>query len=182
MRHSLLSKRIISESFHYNSYEGVASLDQDTFLSLAEQYKDTVFRVALNYLGNTYDADDIVQNVFMKLFLRKRPFENDNHARYWLIRVTVNSCKDFLKSSWKSKNVFLDEVELPVSFEEPEQEDLYKAVMALPEKYRTVLYLFYYEDFTIKEIARLMKMNVSSVTTRLSRARKQLKEALKDEE
>ncbi len=157
-------------------------MDQDTFLALVAQYKDTVFRVALNYLGNTYDADDIVQNVFLKLYTKNKHFENKDHARYWLIRVTVNACKDLLKSSWKSKNVFLDEVELPVTFEEPEQEDLYKVVMALPEKYRTVLYLFYYEEFSIREIARLLKMNGSSVTTRLSRARNKLKEALKDEE
>lgn len=157
-------------------------LDQDTFLSLANQHKDTVFRVALNYLGNPYDADDIVQEVFLKLYTRKKHFENDNHVRYWLIRVTVNSCKDLLKSSWKSKNVFLEEVEVPITFEHPDQEDLYKAVMGLPEKYRTVLYLYYYEEYTIKEIAKLLKMNVSSVTTRLSRARNQLKEVWKDEE
>lgn len=157
-------------------------LDQDKFLSLAGQHKDTVYRVALNYLGNPYDADDIVQEVFLKLYTKNKHFESDNHAKYWLIRVTVNSCKDLLKSSWKSKNIFLEEVEVPITFEHPDQADLYKAVMGLPEKYRTVLYLYYYEDYTIKEIAKLLKMNVSSVTTRLSRARNQLKEVWKDEE
>ncbi len=177
----MLNKCIISERFNLVG-KGVVSLDQDTFQAFARQYKDTVFRVALNYLGNTYDADDIVQEVFLKLFIRNKHFESDNHARYWLIRVTVNSCKDLLKSSWKSKNVFLEEVEAPVTFEEPEQEDLYKAIMGLPEKYRTVLYLYYYEEYSIKEIAKLLNMNVSSVTTRLSRARNQLKEVWKDEE
>ncbi len=177
----MLHKRIISESFHF-IIRGVVSLDQDTFIALADQHKDTVYRVALNYLGNTYDADDIVQDVLLKLYTRNKHFESDNHARYWLIRVTVNSCKDLLKSFWKSKNVFLEEVEVPIIFEEPEQEDLYKAIMGLQEKYRTVLYLYYYEEYTIKEIAKLLKMKVSSVTTRLSRARNQLKEVWKDEE
>lgn len=157
-------------------------MDQDTFLVLANQHKDTVFRVALNYLGNTYDADDIVQEVFLKLYIRNKNFESDDHARYWLIRVAVNSCKDMLKSSWKSKNVFLEEVEVPITFEQPDQEDLYRAIMGLPEKYRTVLYLHYYEEYSVKEIAKLLNMKVSSVTTRLSRARNQLKEVWKDEE
>ncbi len=157
-------------------------MEQGAFQVLAGQYRDTVFRVALNYLGNPYDADDIVQEVFLKLYTRNKHFESDNHARYWLIRVAVNSCKDVLKSSWKNKNVFLEEVEVPVKFEHPDQEDLYKAVMGLPEKYRIVLYLYYYEDYKIKEIAKLLKMNVSSVTTRLSRARNQLKEVWKNEE
>ena len=157
-------------------------MNQGAFQVLAGQYRDTVFRVALNYLGNPYDADDIVQEVFLKLYTRNKHFESDNHARYWLIRVAVNSCKDVLKSSWKNKNVFLEEVEVPVKFEHPDQEDLYKAVMGLPEKYRIVLYLYYYEDYKIKEIAKLLKMNVSSVTTRLSRARTQLKEVWKNEE
>lgn len=157
-------------------------LEDDIFLALAEKYKDTVFRIALNYLGNTYDADDIVQDVFMKLYIRNKPFENDDHAKYWLIRVTINKCKDLLRSSWKSKNIILDEIELPADFEQSDQEDLYRAVMGLSEKYRTVLYLYYYEEYPVKVIAKMLKVTVSAVTTRLSRAREQLKEVWKDEE
>ncbi len=156
-------------------------LEHDIFLALAEKYKDTVFRIALSYLGNTYDADDIVQDVFMKLFITNKHFASDDHARYWLIRVTINTCKNLLKSSWKTKNIALDDNTVTTVFEQKEQEDLYQAVMGLPEKYRTVLYLYYYEDFSVKEIAGMLKIKVSAVTTRLSRARDQLKEVWKNE-
>jgi RNA polymerase sigma-70 factor (ECF subfamily) len=152
-------------------------LEHNIFLVHAERYKDTVFRISLSYLGNTYDADDVVQEVFMKLYITTKHFATDDHVRYWLIRVTINTCKNLLRSSWKTKNVALDQVTEPIAvFEQSEQEDLYQAVMELPEKYRTVLYLYYYEELSTKEIARLLKITVSSVTTRLSRARDQLKE------
>lgn len=152
-------------------------LEHNIFLVHAERYKDTVFRISLSYLGNTYDADDVVQEVFMKLYITTKHFATDDHVRYWLIRVTINTCKNLLRSSWKTKNVALDQVTEPIAaFEQSEQEDLYQAVMELPEKYRTVLYLYYYEELPTKEIARLLKITVSSVTTRLSRARDQLKE------
>lgn len=152
-------------------------LEHSTFLMHAERYKDTVFRISLGYLGNTYDADDVVQEVFMKLYITNKYFATDDHVRYWLIRVTINTCKNMLRSSWKTKNVALDQVTAPEAvFEHSEQGDLYQAVMELPEKYRTVLYLYYYEELSTKEIARLLKITVTSVTTRLSRARDQLKE------
>ncbi len=156
-------------------------LEHDIFLVLAEKYKDTVFRIALSYLGNTYDADDIVQDVFMKLYITNKQFASDDHARYWLIRVTINTCKNLLKSSWKTRNITLEDISVTTAFEQKEQEDLYEAVMGLPEKYRTVLYLYYYEDFSVKEIAKMLKIKVSAVTTRLSRARDQLKEVWKNE-
>lgn len=151
-------------------------MELDSFLLLAEKYKDTVFRIALNYLGNTYDADDIVQDVFLKLYIADKHFASDDHARYWLVRVTINTCKNLLKSSWKTKHVALDENASAIVFAQADQLELYQAVMELPEKYRTVLYLFYYEDFSAREIARMLKINVSTVTTRLSRARNHLKE------
>lgn len=156
-------------------------LEHAIFLSLAETYKDTVFRIALNYLGNTYDADDIVQDVLMKLFISNKHFASDDHARYWIIRVTINTCKNVLRSSWKNKNLSLDESVATTSFEQKDQESLYLIVMGLPEKYRTVLYLFYYEEFSVKEISKILKLKVTAVTTRLSRAREQLKEVWKDE-
>ena len=152
-------------------------LEHNIFLVHAEKHKDTVFRISLSYLGNTYDAEDVVQEVFMKLYITTKHFATDDHVRYWLIRVTINTCKNLLRSSWKTKNVAFDQVTVPVAaFEHSEQEDLYQAVMELPEKYRTVLYLYYYEELSTKEIARLLKITVTSVTTRLSRARDQLKE------
>jgi len=154
-------------------------VEQTIFLMLAEKYKDMIFRIALNYFGNTYDADDMVQDVLMKLYSSSKAFESDEHARYWLIRVTVNACKNTLRKP-KRKVISLDEVSATTTFAYKEQSDLFKTVMGLPEKYRTVLYLFYYEDLSVKEIAQLLNIKESAVTTRLSRSRERLKQKLKE--
>ena len=151
-------------------------MEQSFFLAMAEKYKDSVYRIALNYFGNTYDADDTVQEVLLKLYTSKKTFQNSEHVRNWLIRVTINVCKNALRMPWRSRNVELnDEVSESVVFALPEQSELYRTVMGLPEKYRIVLYLFYYEEFSVKEIAKLLKLRETAVTTRLSRARDQLK-------
>lgn len=155
-------------------------MEQSHFVGVAEKYKNTVFRVALNYLGNTYDAEDMVQDVFMKLYTSKNEFMSDEHIRYWLIRVTVNLCKNSLRAPWKRRHVPIEELEASFMFEHEEQTAIFSAVMGLKEKYRTVLYLFYYEDFTVKEISSLLNIKESAVTTRLSRARAQLKQKLKE--
>lgn len=154
-------------------------MEQTLFLMLAEKYKDMIFRIALNYFGNTYDADDMVQDVLMKLYSGDKVFESDEHARYWLIRVTVNACKNTLRKP-KRKVIALDEVSAVTTFDYKEQSDLFITVMGLPEKYRTVLYLFYYEDLSVKEIAQLLNIKESAVTTRLSRSRERLKQKLKE--
>ena len=155
------------------------------FTRAVEEYQDMVYRVALHSLGNGADADDAVQEVFLRLFRYESPFEGDGHLRAWLLRVTVNYCKDVLKSPWRKRRVPLEEAAVPV-FQEPEQGELYEAVMALPEKYRTVLDLFYYEELSVREIGELLGLNTSAVTTRLGRARallkKQLGEGWQDDE
>lgn len=153
-------------------------MERSEFYRLAQRYQDTVFRVALNYFRNVPDAEDMVQEVLIKLYTARQPFQNDEHVRYWLIRVTVNLCKNALRSPWRKRRVSLDELCAAIPFEEPAQSDLFLTVMSLPEKYRTVLYLFYYEDCTVKEIARLLDLKESAVTTRLSRARRALRSEL----
>jgi len=155
-------------------------VEQGFFLSVADKYKDTVYRIALNYFGNKYDADDMVQDVLMKLYTSNKQFESNEHIRNWLIRVTINTCKNTLRMPWRRRNVALDELAASVSFAHREQSDLFVSVMSLPEKYRTVLYLFYYEDLSVKEISEVLKLKESAVTTRLSRARNQLKLKLKE--
>lgn len=149
-------------------------LERETFISLAGTYKDTVYRVALNALGSPHDADDIVQETLLRLLQRKEPFESEAHAKHWLIRVALNLCKNVFRSPWR-KYAPLEELDAAAVFDTPEQGALYAEVMALPEKYRTVLYLFYYEEYAVKEIARLLGISESAVTTRLSRARQALK-------
>ena len=138
-----------------------------------------VFRVALHVTGQRQDAEDAVQEVFLRLYTRERDFETPEHLRRWLIRVTVNLCRDTLKSPWHRRRVDLKQLPEP-SFRQPEQRELYREVMALPEKYRTVLDLFYCEELSTREIGEVLGIRQSAVTTRLTRAREQLKKRLKE--
>ena len=164
---------ITGDGLHEETKE-VICLEREEFLLLAGKYKDTVFRVALNALGSPHDADDIVQEALLRLWKRAEPFESEAHAKHWLIRVALNLCKNVFRAPWR-KHKPLEELETAAVFDTPEQGALFAEVMALPEKYRTVLYLFYYEDYSVKEVAQLLGISESAVTTRLSRARQTLK-------
>ena len=155
-------------------------MEQAVFYELVRRYKDMIFRIALNYFGNTFDAEDMVQETLMKLYTANPAFESEEHAKHWLIRVTLNLCKNTVRSPWRRRTVSLEEASELVSFDKPEQSELFQSVMGLPEKYRTVLYLFYYEDLSVREIAQLLRVKESAVTTRLSRARQRLKSELKE--
>ena len=121
-------------------------MEQEFFDQAAQRWQDMVFRLALHQLGSYADADDAVQEVFLRLWRQKVPFASDEHLRRWLMRVTVNWCRDQLRSPWRKRRVDWDSLENQPAFETPEQGELYEAVMSLPEKYRTVLDLFYYEE------------------------------------
>ena len=153
-------------------------MTQEEFARAARTYGDTVYRVAYHALGSPQDADDAVQEVFLRLFQHRGTLDGEEHLRRWLLRVTVNCCRDTLKSPWRKRRTSWEEIpEIPV-FDRPEQAALYREVMALPEKYRTVLNLFYYEEFTAREIGELLGVDTSTVTTRLARARRRLRERL----
>lgn len=159
-------------------------MEKNVFQNAVGRYQDVVYRIALHQFGVPQDAEDAVQEVFLRLYTAEKAFESDEHLRRWLIRVTINVCRDVLKSPWRKRRVPLDALPDQPVFDKPEEEELYQAVMGLPEKYRTVLDLFYYEELSTKEIADLLGLRQSAVTTRLSRARdllkKQLKEVWKD--
>ena len=153
-------------------------MDKASFTAAVAEYQNMVFRTALHSLGCRSDADDAVQEVFLRLYQHGKGFENGEHLRRWLLRVTVNYCRDVLKSPWRKRRVSWEEApEIPV-FDRPEQAALYQEVMALPEKYRTALYLFYYEELSVREIGALLGVGESTVTTRLARARQRLRERL----
>ena len=142
---------------------------------LFEEYKDMVYRLALSYLGNAEDARDISQEVFLRL-LRWDGRIRSSAERAWLTKVTVNCCKDLLSSRVPTREVEeTDAVYFPETF------DLKEAVMALPGDYRVVVFLHYYEDYSTREIADLLKVSQSVVTTRLHRARQRLKNLLQEE-
>lgn len=142
---------------------------------LFEKYKDMVYRLALSYLGNPEDAQDVSQEVFLRL-LRWNGRIRSGAERAWLTKVTVNCCKDLLSSRVPTR-----EVEETDAVYFPETSDLKEAVMALPGDYRVVVFLHYYEDYSTREIADLLKVSQSVVTTRLHRARQHLKKLLQEE-
>ena len=150
-------------------------MEKRYFTNAVERYQDMVYRVALHNLGNPQDADDAVQEVFLRLYGYRKPMEGEAHLRHWLLRVTLNYCRDVLRSPWRKRRVSLEELPTEPIFQEPEQEMLYQTVMGLPEKYRVVLDLFYYEELSVREIAELLNIGESAITTRLSRARAMLK-------
>lgn len=153
-------------------------MEKKLFDTTVGRYQDMVYRVALHAVASPSDAEDVVQEVFLRLYTYKKPFDNEEHLRRWLIRVTVNICKNILKSWWRRRRVSLEDVAEPPVFDEPVEQELYNVVLSLPEKYRTVLDLFYYEELSTAEIADTLGLRQSAVTTRLSRARNMLKKEL----
>ena len=150
------------------------------FTAAAERHLDTVYRVALNCLRHPADAEDAAQTAMLRLWQSGQKFPDDAQLRYWLVRVTVNVCKDVLRSPWRRRMVALDHCREP-AFAAPEHQALYAEVMALPAKYRLPLYLYYYEGYTAPEVGALLGLKPSTVQTRLSRAREKLKAQLKEE-
>ena len=136
------------------------------------KYSKTVAKTAFSYLKNTTDAEDITQEVFLILMQKHPIFENEEHIKAWLIRVTINKCKNHLKSGWfKSNNPLTEDIPyLP-----PEQNNILSAVLSLDIKYRIPVHLYYYEGYSIKEIADIIKVPISTISTRLARGRKILK-------
>ena len=138
-------------------------------------YGDTVRRISMMHQKN---RADIFQNVFLKYVLRTAPFDNPEHEKAWIIRVTSNACRDLLKSFFRSRTVSLDTlIKKPQEMPE-DHSDILEAVLALPEKYKDPIYLHYYEGYTAEEIGQILGKNTNTVYTLLTRARKMLKTRL----
>lgn len=140
-----------------------------------ETYSNTIYRVALHYLKNKEDAEDVVHDVFLKWMEKAPVFEDESHEKAWFIRVTVNSCKDLFKSAWRSKTVDLDEYQ-EIPYQQPFS--MLDDVKALPPDYSTVIYLHYYEGYTMAEIAQILHKTKRSVEALLYRARIELRHRL----
>ena len=154
----------------------------EEFTQYAAQYGDTVYRVALSACKCPADAEDVMQAVLLKLYQEKNGFESEEHLRRWLIRVAVNQSRKLTRSAWFRKNAPLEEWSAVGEFQAPEESGLFLAVSALPEKYRTPLYLCYYEGYSVKETAALCGLKESTAQTRLQRAREKLKRMLAEQE
>ena len=155
---------------------------EEQFDRAMEKYGDMVYRIAVNQTKNKSDADDVFQEVFIKWMQHRGEFDNDVHEKAWLIRVTINQCKSLLASSWyKRTTEFEEELENTLSYTDKveEESDLDEVLKKLPEKYRIVIHLFYYEELSIAEISEMLGEKESTVRTQLTRARRQLKHLLK---
>jgi RNA polymerase sigma-70 factor (ECF subfamily) len=156
---------------------------------LIERYQKHLFAAAFSICRNTSDADDVVQDTFLKYHLSKKEFSSDEHLKAWLLRVAINKARDLTRSIWKKNTISMDELmmacadgkemQIPSKAEDME---LLAEVMKLPVKYRIVIHLFYYEDYSVSEIAQILKLSESNVKTRLSRARSMLKEEITEVE
>ena len=147
---------------------------------LIDEYQSHLYRIAFNICKNKEDAEDIVQDTFVQYHIVNKEYDDESHIRAWLMRVTINKSRNTLRSFWRKHRQSLESYMEELNFPDSQSEELFEAVMKLPEKQRTVIHLFYYEDYSIKEIADILKLSESNVKTRLTRGRAMLKEQLKE--
>lgn len=151
-------------------------MQKETYIKdIIDNYSDMVYRIALTRCGNVENAEDVFQNVFMKLSEKMPKFKTEEHKKAWLIRVTINFSKNINMSAWNRKVITLDE---NIEFETKEESDVFSVVCDLPQNYRTVIYLYYYEGYKVDEIAKLMSSTSGTIKTWLYRARDILKTKL----
>ena len=143
---------------------------------LVQTYSDLILRLAYTYLKSTHDAEDICQNIFLKLLTGGQTFDSPAHEKAWIIRATANACKDSLRAAHR-RNVGLEAAAATPAPAAPDS-DVLDAVMALPRKYREAVYLHYYEGYSTQEIAQLLHCRPGTVRSRLSRARERLRRLL----
>lgn len=155
----------------------------DCIDEVIEQYSDMVYRLAYARTQSRSDADDIFQEVFLRYIRKPRTFDSEEHRKAWLIRVTINCSKKLWSSAWFKKTVPLEEnAENEPTFTMDEENDLHQSFAELPSKYRTVLHLFYLEDYSVEQISKLLSTKPSTVRTQLTRGRALLKEKLKGDD
>ncbi len=146
--------------------------------AVVDKYKDLVYRMALTVVGNHADAEDVMQEVFFRYFRSHPMFENEVHERNWILKVTLNTGKNYARSIWNRNRTELDLDSVAAEQEQSGVSDVLRAVLSLPERYRVVIYLHYYEELRIAEIARILKVSESAAAKRLSRGREKLRKKL----
>lgn len=160
----------------------------EDFEQVLERYNKTVYRLAYARTGNVQDAEDVLQEVFLRYIRANKTFNDEEHRKAWLLRVTVNCSKTLVTSSWNRRRSSEEAEDNSFVAEDKQLEQwddknaVLEAVRSLPEKYRVVVHLFYYEEQTVEAIAKITGSGLSAVKTRLHRARNMLREILREEE
>ena len=155
-------------------------MTEQCFNEKYSMFRNTVFSVIFNYLKNTDDTSDIMQEVFIRLYRTDTKFQNDEHLKAWLIRVAINLSKNFIRDNHRQQTELIDE-NIPYT-DKNDDMDLMHLVMELPEKYRIPIHLHYYEGYQVKEIAQILQLPVSTVKIHLMRGRTMLKGSLETDE
>lgn len=148
---------------------------------LMERYQNHLYRIAFSICQNREDAEDVVQDTFLQYHILKKEFEDETHIRAWLMRVAINKSRNIVRAFWRKHRQSLESYMEELDFPDTESSPLFEAVLRLPEKQRTVIHLFYYEDYTIKEIAEILHVSESNVKVRLNRGRAALREEIKED-
>ncbi len=148
---------------------------------LIERYQNNLFVAAFQICKSKEDAEDIVQDTFIQYHTTKKEYESEEHIRAWLLRVAINKAKNVNLTFWRRNKQPLEDYIETLTFESEESGELFETVLGLPEKYRIVIHLFYYEEYSVQEIAKVLKLSESNVKVRLMRGRKLLRDALKEE-
>ena len=189
---SILSSRVVLEVKGGGNMQKRASClkndQEENSKRIIETYSPMVYRLAYSLVKSRTDAEDVHQEVFLRYLKYKPCFESKEHEKAWFLRVTTNQCKNLWKMVWRRRIVSLseyeeDRVSSSLQGQEPGAEDnnIIAVVKTLPQKYRVVIHLFYYEELSVDEIARILALKPSNVRTQLTRARKKLGELLKEE-
>ncbi len=157
-------------------------MDSTEYHRIVEKYLDDVYRTVFCYCKNKENAEDAVQNAFLKLLNSKDiNFNNEDHSKRWLIRVALNECKNMWQSFWNRNKLSFDELDTDPSYRDETHEELMEILDQLPQNYKSVVHLYYYEGYSVKEISMILGISESNVQIRLKRARDKMKTLLKEE-
>ena len=148
--------------------------------ALAETYRDRLFAAVFQVCGNAADAEDAAQEALLRYHISEKQFESEQHIRAWLLRVAINCAKNVSRSFFRRNTVPLEDYMDSLEFDSGESREIFREVMNLPETYRLVIHLYYYEDYSVAEIGRILGLTESNVKVRLSRGRQLLKKALQE--
>ena len=159
---------------------GKRKLSETEIQKIYETYKDLVFRIAMIRLMNEQDAYDVVQTVFLKIIDSVPVFQDAEHEKRWMIRVTCNACYSILRRPWRKHKEYIEEIQKEFYENDLENFCVLDTVLQLPDQYKNIVYLYYYEGYKYREIAEILKEKESTVKMRMKRAKEILKKELEE--